>query len=95
MSSQNNQNQQPGLVAGHAEYVKGVVESTIGSVTGSAPWQSSGEQTKAHAAGVMKAAGENRDASAQGYGTVEQVAGNLTGCEGMQKEGAESKKPGQ
>lgn len=39
----------------------------------------------------MKAASENRDTS-QGYGGVEQTAGNLVGCEGMQKEGAESKK---
>ena len=39
---------------------------------------------------TMKAAGEQRDASAQGYGKVEEVAGNLTGCQGMQKEGAAS-----
>jgi hypothetical protein len=39
----------------------------------------------------MKAASENRDPS-QGLGSVEQTAGNLVGCEGMQKEGAESKK---
>lgn len=64
-------------------------------MTGSHAWQSSGEQTKAHAAGVMKAAGEARDASKQGYGRLEEMAGNLTGCEGMQHEGAASKKPGQ
>jgi len=40
----------------------------------------------------MKAASENRDSSQQGLGGVEQAAGNLVGCEGMQKEGAESKK---
>jgi hypothetical protein len=39
----------------------------------------------------MKAASENRDTS-KGLGGVEQAAGNLVGCEGMQKEGAESKK---
>lgn len=39
----------------------------------------------------MKAASENRDPS-QGLGGVEQKAGELVGCEGMQKEGAESKK---
>lgn len=41
----------------------------------------------------MKAAGEARDASTQGYGKVEEVAGNVTGCAGMQHEGAASKKP--
>ncbi|KAK6071617.1 hypothetical protein SCUP234_05319 [Seiridium cupressi] len=92
MSAPNNQNQQPSLIGGHAEYIKGAAESTIGSVTGSHAWQSSGEQTKAHAADVMKAAGEARDASTQGYGKAEQIAGNLTGCEGMQQEGAASKK---
>lgn len=39
----------------------------------------------------MKAATENRDTS-QGYGGVEQKMGDLVGCEGMQKEGADSKK---
>lgn len=37
----------------------------------------------------MRKASEQRDPT-QGYGKVEQVAGNLTGCEGMQKEGAAS-----
>lgn len=40
----------------------------------------------------MKAAGEKRDPSHQGYGGVEEKAGKLVGCEGMQHEGAESKK---
>lgn len=38
----------------------------------------------------MKKAGEQRDTS-QGYGKVEELAGKVTGCEGMQKEGAASK----
>lgn len=38
----------------------------------------------------MQRAGENRDTS-QGYGKAEEMAGKLTGCEGMQKEGAASK----
>ncbi|KAI0024759.1 hypothetical protein F4780DRAFT_724878 [Xylariomycetidae sp. FL0641] len=84
-------NQQPSLVGGHAEYVKGAAESTIGSVTGSQAWTSSGEQAKAHAVDTMKAAGEQRDPS-QGYGKAEQKLGQMTGCEGMEKEGAASKK---
>ncbi|KAH9898863.1 hypothetical protein F4778DRAFT_173050 [Xylariomycetidae sp. FL2044] len=91
MSSNNSQN--PSLVGGHAEYIKGAAESTIGSVTGSHAWTSSGEQAKAHAVDSMKAASEQRDSSSQGYGKVEQKLGEVTGCEGMAKEGAESKKP--
>ncbi|KAI1374552.1 hypothetical protein F4677DRAFT_447190 [Hypoxylon crocopeplum] len=91
MSSGNNQ--QPSLVGGHAEYVKGAAESTIGGITGSHAWTTSGEQAKAHAVDSMKAAGENRDPSSQGFGKVEQKLGQVTGCEGMAKEGAASKKP--
>ena len=38
----------------------------------------------------MKQAGEQRDPS-HGYGRVEEVAGKVTGCDGMRKEGAASK----
>lgn len=38
----------------------------------------------------MKEAGEKRDASTQGYGKAEELAGKLAGCEGMKQEGAES-----
>lgn len=113
MSSDNN-NQQPGLVAGHAEYIKGAAEvrrlpfqkvtslrrqrltcsqAAIGNITGSHAWQSSGEQNKAHAASTMKAAGQQRDASAQGYGKAEETAGKVFGCDGMKAEGAASKAP--
>ncbi|KAL6704818.1 hypothetical protein ACN47E_007622 [Coniothyrium glycines] len=88
--SANNQNQ-PGLVAGHAQYVKGAAEETIGNVTGNEAWKSSGVQDKEQAVNTMKAASENRDASS-GLGSVEEKAGNLVGCEGMQQEGAASKK---
>ncbi|KAI2783027.1 hypothetical protein F4815DRAFT_461632 [Daldinia loculata] len=91
MSSQNN-SQQPSLIGGHAEYIKGATETAIGSATGSQAWTSSGEQAKAHAVDTMKTAGENRDSS-QGFGKVEQKLGQATGCEGMVKEGAASKKP--
>ncbi|KAJ4987941.1 hypothetical protein SVAN01_06516 [Stagonosporopsis vannaccii] len=126
-----NNMESPGLIAGHAQYVKGAAEvcpsapppplpytlqpplteafhfisptcspthtnsvtkATIGSVTGNQAWATSGEQDKSQAIDAMKAASENRDPSQQGLGGVEQAAGNLVGCEGMQKEGAESKK---
>jgi len=91
--SNNNTSQQPSLIGGHAEYVKGAAEATIGDISGSHAWKSSGEQAKAHAVDTMKAAGQARDASSQGYGKVEQKLGEVTGCEGMEKEGAASKKP--
>ncbi|KAI1321855.1 Wd tetratricopeptide repeat domain-containing protein [Xylariaceae sp. FL0255] len=80
-------NQQPSLVGGHAEYVKGATEAAIGDITGSHAWKGSGGQAKAHAVDTMKAAGERRDASQQGFGNVEQKLGQVTGCEGMQNEG--------
>ncbi|GJC87791.1 hypothetical protein ColLi_10629 [Colletotrichum liriopes] len=92
MASQNTNNQQqPGLVAGHAEYIKGAAEAAIGNVTGSHAWTSSGEQDKAHAASTMKTAGQQRDSSTQGYGKVEEAAGKAFGCDGMKQEGAASK----
>ncbi|KAI1186873.1 hypothetical protein F5B17DRAFT_402092 [Nemania serpens] len=86
-----NKNDQPSLLSGHAEYVKGATEATIGNVTGSHAWKSSGEQAKAHAVDVMKAAGEQRDPS-HGFGVAEQKLGEATGCKGMAHEGAASKR---
>jgi len=40
----------------------------------------------------MKQASANRDPQQQGYGKVEQMAGNAVGCEGMANEGAQSSK---
>ncbi|KAG5943226.1 hypothetical protein E4U59_000529 [Claviceps monticola] len=82
--------QEPSLLQGHVQYVKGVAEATIGDVTGSNPWKSSGEQDKAAGISAMKEAGEKRDASTQGYGKAEELAGKFAGCEGMKQEGAES-----
>lgn len=39
----------------------------------------------------MKSASQNRDPARDGYGKAEEVAGKLTGCEGMEKEGGQSK----
>lgn len=66
-------------------------QASIGDITGSPAWKASGEQAKARAVDTMKAAGEARDAS-QGFGKAEQKLGEVTGCEGMEKEGAASKK---
>ncbi|GME23162.1 uncharacterized protein LTHEOB_9173 [Neofusicoccum parvum] len=90
MSSSSNPASNPGLVAGHAEYIKGAAESTIGAVTGSNAWQKSGEQAKAHAVDAMKQASADRDPASSGYGKAEEIAGRVTGCEGMKEEGAAS-----
>lgn len=66
-------------------------ENVIGSVTGSSAWQSSGANDKEAGINAMKAASENRDASTQGFGKVEELAGKAVGCEGMEKEGEVSK----
>ncbi|KAK4097818.1 hypothetical protein N658DRAFT_569096 [Parathielavia hyrcaniae] len=88
------QNQQPGLWTSHAEYIKGAAESTVGNLTGSQAWRASGEQDKAHARAAMQAVAEHRDPAKSGYGRAEEIAGSLTGCEGMKHEGAASKGAG-
>lgn len=39
----------------------------------------------------MKAASENRDPNRDGLGKAEELAGKAAGCEGMEKEGSQSK----
>ncbi|KAH6888422.1 hypothetical protein B0T10DRAFT_488146 [Thelonectria olida] len=85
-----NNAQQPGLVGSHYQYVKGAAEATVGVLTGSQAWKASGEQDKAAGLAALKHAGEQRNASTQGYGRLEEVAGKVTGCQGMQREGAAS-----
>jgi len=84
--------QQPSLIGGHAQYVKGAAENLVGSVTGSEAWKSSGENDSQAGIEAMKAASAHRDPAQSGYGKVEEVAGKIAGCEGMEKEGAESAK---
>ncbi|KAL4732223.1 hypothetical protein ACLX1H_001233 [Fusarium chlamydosporum] len=90
----NNNNQQPGLIGSHAQYVKGAAEATIGAITGSEPWKASGEQDKAAGLADMKKAGElraqNDPNNEHGFGKAEEIAGKLTGCQGMEREGHES-----
>ncbi|KAK5123056.1 hypothetical protein LTR85_003252 [Meristemomyces frigidus] len=81
----------PSLIGGHAQYVKGAAEAAIGSVTGSEPWKSSAETDKTAGIDAMKQASANRDPQKDGYGKVEAMAGKVTGCEGMEKEGEQSK----
>ncbi|KAJ6784407.1 hypothetical protein PWT90_09468 [Aphanocladium album] len=75
-----NHPQQPSLLSGHAQYVKGQAESVVGNITNSQEWKSSGEDDKAAGLATMQKAGEQRDTS-KGYGKVEELAGKVTGCE--------------
>ncbi|KAJ9626518.1 hypothetical protein H2203_004151 [Taxawa tesnikishii (nom. ined.)] len=86
--SSNDQN--PSLVGGHVQYVKGAAEGVIGSVTGNQEWANSGSSDKQAGIDAMKAASANRDPARDGYGKAEEVAGRMTGCEGMEQEGAAS-----
>ncbi|EXJ55671.1 hypothetical protein A1O7_08600 [Cladophialophora yegresii CBS 114405] len=82
MSSNQSSDSQPSMIGGHAKYVQGVVSSTLG--------YESGEQTKAEAVQEMKDAkahSEGQPAQSSILGTVENAAGKLTGCEGMEQEG--------
>ncbi len=65
-------------------------QSTIGKITGSNAWTTSGQHDMAHAKASMQAATEGRNPEKDGYGKVEEMVGKLTGCGGMQHEGAAS-----
>ncbi|KAH6990129.1 hypothetical protein EDB80DRAFT_729527 [Ilyonectria destructans] len=82
---------QPGLIGSHYQYVKGAAEATVGVLTNSHAWKASGEQDKAAGLAALKKVGEQRSQHPeQGYGRVEQMAGKITGCEGMMREGGAS-----
>ncbi len=66
-------------------------KSSIGTITGSQAWSTSGEHDKTHARAALQAAVEHRDPAKAGYGRAEEIAGKLTGCEGMKHEGAASR----
>ncbi|KXT06210.1 hypothetical protein AC578_1398 [Pseudocercospora eumusae] len=93
MSTPSNSNPQthPSLIGGHAQYIKGQAEAGIGAVTGSEAWKDSGESDRQEGIDAMKAASANRDAKQSGFGKAEEIAGKAVGCEGMEREGEESK----
>jgi len=57
---------------------------------GSAEWSKSGADQKQAGIDEMKAAGKKRDQdnAEHGMGKPEELLGKVTGCEGMEKEGA-------
>ena len=64
-------------------------------MTGDQSWKASGAEIKQSGIDEMKAASEAREKDGQqhGMGGFEKTAGSLVGCEGMEKEGEQSKKP--
>lgn len=109
------------MLAGHAIYAKGVVEETVGNVTGSAAWKEAGQRDAQAGISEMKVSrkrldlhlqqpfdhskrnissnltqdanqirseGSTQPGSAVG-GKLEETAGKVVGCGGMEKEGAE------
>lgn len=71
-----------------------VPQEAVGSVTGSEEWKKSGEEQKNAGISEMQEAGKLReqDSTQHGLGSVEKIAGQAVGCEGMEKEGAKSEK---
>ncbi|KAM3069374.1 hypothetical protein ACMFMG_005478 [Clarireedia jacksonii] len=87
-----NSEQQPSMLAGHAQYAKGYVAETIGSVTGSKEWIDSGKKDEEAGIATMKAANANQTSEPVPTGLggkIEEIAGKATGCEGMVGEGRE------
>lgn len=76
------------MVGSHIKYAQGVASTALGYETG--------EQTKKEAVEEMRAAKDQKDTPTQStiLGTVENIAGKVTGCEGMENEGASRKATG-
>ena len=75
-------NDTPSLLASHAKYAQGAVSSTLG--------YESGEQTKKEAVDEMRKASEQssgQPSQVPVLGTAEKKLGEVTGCEGMEKDG--------
>lgn len=67
------------------------LQATVGVLTGSQAWKASGEQDKAAGLAALKKVGEMREQQdpnhEHGYGRAEEIAGRVTGCQGMEREG--------
>ncbi|KAI5801261.1 hypothetical protein EDC01DRAFT_764726 [Geopyxis carbonaria] len=101
-SSSNAGGKPPSQLKGHAKWVKGVANETIGNLTSSPSWQASGAADKAEGIGMMRAAKERVDTYKQqneyprrGSGTLkaegqtEGILGRTLGCGGMEERGTE------
>lgn len=80
------------LIGGHAQYVKGAVEETIGNLTGSQSWKDAGVHDKQEAVETMKSANEGPNDSSIISGTTEKKIGNVVGCQGMVHNGEQKQR---
>jgi uncharacterized protein YjbJ (UPF0337 family) len=87
-----NNNNHASLIGGHAQYMKGAVEETIGNITGSQAWIDSGVHDKQEATEEMRAANHGPSDSSFISGSTEKKIGNMVGCEGMVHNGEEKEK---
>ncbi|CAF3107033.1 unnamed protein product [Rotaria sp. Silwood2] len=85
-------NNNASFLGGHAQYVKGAVEETIGSITGSQAWKDSGAHDKQEATEKMRAANQGPSDSSFISGTTEKKIGSMVGCEGMIHNGEEKER---
>lgn len=87
--SSNSSSEEPSMVGSHIKYAQGVASTALGYETG--------EQTKKEAVEEMRAAKDAKDGAptqSTVLGTVENLAGKVTGCEGMENEGESRKATG-
>jgi uncharacterized protein YjbJ (UPF0337 family) len=84
----NTTSNEPSMLAGHVQYVKGAAEEVIGNVTGSEDWKRSGHDDKEAALAEMRAANQGgpKDAGVV-PGKVESTLGKAIGCDGMVENG--------
>ncbi|MCJ1370965.1 hypothetical protein MMC20_002180 [Loxospora ochrophaea] len=78
------------MLHGHASYAAGAAKETIGSLSGSEPWTTSGQQDKQAGIDEMRAAKGGDTDRGPTVGKVEAMAGKAVGCEGMVEEGGKS-----
>ncbi|KAA8894772.1 hypothetical protein FN846DRAFT_912535 [Sphaerosporella brunnea] len=94
-------------VRGHAKYVKGVVDETIGQVAGAPSWIESGHESKAQGVAEMRAAKSEKDKDLResyahrdpdwlkSEGKQEALLGRTVGCGGMEERGEEKVQTGE
>jgi hypothetical protein len=78
---------EPSMLSGHAQYVKGAVEQTLGSMIGSEAMKKAGSEAKEAGVTEMKAAYHGQDDWMPPG--LEKKIGKVIGCEGMAEIGEE------
>ncbi|ELR24013.1 uncharacterized protein ACA1_144040 [Acanthamoeba castellanii str. Neff] len=87
-----NTSNEPSMLSGHVQYVKGAAEEVIGNMTGSEDWKRSGLADKEAARAEMRAANEGPKDPGLVPGQIESTLGRAVGCEGMIENGEEKQR---